>query len=234
MDIAGYVGNQHSGIVLYKNVWDKDANFIESLEDCIGDSTHEYFSWKESLVGDREKMPEYRDCWDFKLRQSDIPICDPAFEEAGEIYKEVIAGVRECVNHYCSLYNIQMEYEEATNFVKYDVGQHFNVHADHGFSYSATVSAIGYLNDGYEGGEYVLPYQDVKFTPEQGDVIVHPSTFVYAHQSLAVTKGRKYSAVTMYDYNDRNHQDHSPQQSKQALAQQVVEQFGGQVQSASS
>jgi predicted 2-oxoglutarate/Fe(II)-dependent dioxygenase YbiX len=72
------------------------------------------------------------------------------------------------------------------------------------------VSSIGYLNDGYEGGEYVMPYQDIKFKPEAGDLIIHPSDFIYAHASLPVKKGVKFSAVTMYDYNDRNHQHHSP------------------------
>ena len=56
-----------------------------------------------------------------------------------------------------------------------------------------------------------MPYQDIKFLPEAGDVIIHPSNFVYAHASLPVSEGVKYSAVTMYDYNDRNHQAHSPQ-----------------------
>ena len=207
MDIAGYCGHPASAIVLYKNVWPEDQIFAERLEECIGDGTHEYFSWKKALVGDLEEMPDYRDCSDFKFRESDFPVCDPAFKEAGEIYREVITGIRECVTHYSGLYNLSLEFEEATNFVRYNEGQHFGVHADHGFSYSATVSAIGYLNDGYDGGEYLMPYQDIKFLPERNDVIIHPSTFVYAHASLPVTKGTKYSAVTMYDYNDRNHQD---------------------------
>ena len=229
MDVAGYVGHPSMGIVLYKDVWEKDANFIERLENCIGDSTHEYFSWKEALVGDLEKMPEYRDCSDFKFRETDLPVVDPAFEEAGEVYREVIAGVRTCLKHYTNLYNIEMQYEEATNFVKYGVGQHFGVHADHGFSYSATVSTIGYLNDDYEGGEYLMPYQDLKYTPEAGDLLVHPSTFVYAHQSLPVTKGTKYAAVTMYDYNDRNHQNHS----SPVVQQPAMPMSEGQVTSAS-
>jgi hypothetical protein len=60
-----------------------------------------------------------------------------------------------------------------------------------------------------------MPYQNMNFLPEFGDVLVHPATFVYAHASLPVTKGTKYSAVTMYDYNDRNHQDHQPSQVPQ-------------------
>ena len=53
-----------------------------------------------------------------------------------------------------------------------------------------------------------MPYQDLDFTPETGDVILQASTFIYAHASLPVIEGTKYSAVTMYDYNDRNHLGH--------------------------
>tara|TARA_B110001454_G_scaffold115407_1_gene107889 strand:- start:6856 stop:7446 length:591 start_codon:yes stop_codon:yes gene_type:complete len=177
------------------------------LEGSIRDSKHEYYSWKRALVGDKEEMPDYRDCSDFKMRASDLETCPEKFAEAAKVYEEVITGVRECVEHYSRLYNLQLEFEEATNFVRYREGQHFAVHADHGFSYSATVSAIGYINDGYEGGEYHMPYQNMNFLPEFGDVLVHPSNFPYAHASLPITKGVKYSAVTMYDYNDRNHQE---------------------------
>jgi hypothetical protein len=134
-----------------------------------------------------------------------MPIESEQFADLELIYKEVIMGVRECVSHYSGLYNLSLEYEEATNFVKYNEGQHFSVHADSGFSYSCAVSTIGYINDDYEGGEYLMPYQDIKFTPEKGDLIMHPSDFIYAHSSLPVSKGTKYSVVTMYDYNDRNH-----------------------------
>ena len=212
MEYAGYVCHPASGIALYKKVWPEDSNFVERLEDCIGDSEHEYYSWKKALVGDMEEMPDYRDCSDFKMRASDLETCPEEFSAAAAVYDEVITGIRECVKHYAGCYNLQLDFEEATNFVRYNEGQHFAVHADHGFSYVATVSAIGYINDDYEGGEYHMPHQNMNFLPEFGDVLVHPSTFVYAHASLPVTKGTKYSAVTMYDYNDRNHQDPSTAQ----------------------
>ena len=222
MEYAGYCGHHASGIALYKQVWPDDSNFVERLEGSISDSKHEYYSWKRALVGDMEEMPEYRDCSDFKMRASDLETHPAEFEEAAKVYQEVITGVQECVEHYSRLYNLKLEFEEATNFVRYREGQHFAVHADHGFSYSATVSAIGYLNDGYEGGEYHMPYQNMNFLPEFGDVLVHPSTFIYAHASLPVTKGVKYSAVTMYDYNDRNHQE---PQTPYTVAKQVVAQM---------
>ena len=206
MEVAGYIGHENSGIILYKNVWADGAKFVERLEAILGPSTHQRYRWNQAMVGDQVIMKDYRDCFDFKLRQGDMPITEEGYEDLGRVYEEVISGVRECVKHYSGLYNLSLEYEEATNFVKYGEGQHFSVHPDSGFSYSCAVSAIGYINDDYEGGEYFMPYQGIKFFPQKGDVIMHPSDFIYAHASLPVSKGIKYSAVTMYDYNDRNHQ----------------------------
>lgn len=209
MEVAGYLGHENAGMVLYKNVWDKDANFVERLEAILGPSEHQRYKWSPAMVGDQVIMKDYRDCFDFKMRQSEMPITESNYEDLSAIYSEVIAGVRECKDHYSGLYNLELGYEEATNFVKYGVGQHFSVHPDSGFSYSCAVSSIGYIADNYEGGEYFMPYQQLKFFPEKGDVIMHPSNFIYAHSSMPVTKGTKYSVVTMYDYNDRNHQDGS-------------------------
>ena len=210
MEIAGYCGQESAAIVLYKKVWEDPLALIERLEAGLGATEDPTYNWQPALVGDSESMPEYRDCSDFKIAESfNVP---SEHEDLWDVYQEVITGVRECVSHYTSLYNLgELEYEEATNFVKYEKGQHFAVHPDSGFSYSCVVSAIGYLNShgsDYEGGEYLMPYQDIKFLPEAGDVIIHPSNFVYAHASLPVSEGVKYSAVTMYDYNDRNHQAH--------------------------
>lgn len=225
MKVAGYIGHKHSGIILYKEVWPRSAKFADRLEEALAGSTHDRYSWHQSTVGDTQLMLDYRNCSDYKIRQSELPITEKGFEDLSNIYIEVIGGVRECLQHYCSLYNnIKLEYEEATNFVRYTEGQHFSIHSDSGFSYSCAVSTIGYINDGYKGGEYVLPYFDVKFTPEMGDLIIHPSAFVYAHASLPIISGTKYSAVTMYDYNDRNHADRvqSSMADKEKLAQQIL------------
>lgn len=206
MKVAGYIGHENAGIVLYKEVWPSDSNFVERLESILSSSTHPRYKWNQAMVGDQVIMKDYRDCFDFKLRQSDMPISENGFADLQAIYEEVMLGVRECMKHYSGLYNLSLEYEEATNFVKYGEGQHFSIHPDSGFSYSCAVSSIGYIADGYEGGEYFMPYQQLKFFPEKGDLIIHPSDFIYAHASMPVTKGTKYSVVTMYDYNDRNHQ----------------------------
>jgi predicted 2-oxoglutarate/Fe(II)-dependent dioxygenase YbiX len=61
------------------------------------------------------------------------------------------------------------------------------------------------LNEGYEGGELWFNHLDQTIKPKTGDIVVFPSTFIYSHASLPVKSGVKYSAVTMFDYNDANH-----------------------------
>lgn len=197
--------NRKFGIFLYRNAVPRDLNIPERLEATIGNSTHDLFKWSEAMVGYNEKMPEYRDCVDLKMSPSHWPMLTPEFQEIKNCYEDVEKGIKACLTHYESLYNFKMDYMEAINFVRYKPGQHFAVHADHGFSYTCTVSSIVYLNDDYEGGELWFPYLNISFKPQAGDVVLFPSTYIYAHAALKVTSGTKYSAVTMFDYNDNNH-----------------------------
>lgn len=197
--------NAKFGIFLYRNAIPRDLNIPERLEATIGNSTHDLFKWSDAMVGYNVKMPDYRDCVDLKMSPSHWQYLTPEFEEVKKCYEDVESSLRVCLNHYESLYNFKMEYMEAINFVRYKPGQHFAVHADHGFSYSCTVSSVMYLNDDYEGGELWFPYLNINFKPEAGDIILFPSTYIYAHSSRKVISGTKYSAVTMFDYNDNNH-----------------------------
>jgi len=195
------------GIILYKNALPKELDIINRLEATIGDSTVGLFKWNEALVGYSQKMPEYRDCVDCKIGTTHIEYLQqyPQFAELKNIYEDTAGAIRACMTDYQSRYNINMEYMEAINFIRYKESQHFQVHTDHGFSYTCTVSSVGYFNDDYEGGELWFPYLDLTFKPEAGDIVMFPSTFIYAHAAKPVISGTKYSAVTMFDYNDRNH-----------------------------
>jgi hypothetical protein len=201
-----YIGNPQLGIVVYKNCLDGVEPVPDRLHGALDDSSHDYFKWHESLVGEGVKMPEYRDCVDFKMAAEDIPNTPIEFKDINSVYTEVSNRINDGLKHYQGMYNITMQYMEAINFVRYGPGEHFAVHTDHGFSYICTVSNIMYLNDGYDGGELHFPGLDITYKPEVGDSIFFPSTYIYAHASLPVTAGVKYSAVTMFDYNDDAHQ----------------------------
>ena len=197
--------NAKFGIYLYRNAIPRELNIPERLEEAIGDSTHDLFKWSEAMVGYNVKMPDYRDCVDLKMSPSHWQYLTPEFEEVKKCYDDVETNLKKCLTHYESLYNFKMDYMEAINFIRYKPGQHFAVHADHGFSYTCTLSSVMYLNDDYEGGELWFPYLNINFKPQAGDIVLFPSTYIYAHSSLKVKSGVKYSAVTMFDYNDNNH-----------------------------
>ncbi len=200
------IDNPAQGIYIYKNTLSKDLDLVNRLENVIDKNQDGWFKWSGALVGDRESIPDYRDCVDFKVKKNDFSINPKANDsDLKNIYFEIDERLQVCLNHYCSLYNIKMNYQEAVNFVKYGPGQHFQVHSDHGFSYVCTVSTVMYLNDNYVGGGLYFPYFDYTYTPEEGDIVLFPSTFIYAHAALPVEEGIKYAAVTMFDYNERAH-----------------------------
>lgn len=201
-----FLGDPKFGIVVYSNAVPEDSNIPLRLETALRDSSHEYFRWHDSLVGEGVKMPEYRDCVDFKMDEKYISGTPDEFFDIIDIYKTVANSQKSCLKDYCASYGITMNYMEAINFVRYGVNEHFSVHTDHGFSYICTVSCVTYLNDDYEGGELYFPYLDLTYLPKAGDSIFFPSTFLFAHASKPVTSGIKYSAVTMFDYNDDAHQ----------------------------
>ena len=109
------------------------------------------------------------------------------------------------ISEYSNKYKIQMNYMEAFNFIKYGPNEHFSEHSDHGHSYVCTLSAVGYFNDNYDGGELYFNNFNLKIKPEKGDLYLFPSTYLFSHAALPVTNGTKYSLVTMLDYNDQYH-----------------------------
>lgn len=216
-----YLGDPRFAMMVYRNMLPKELRLVERLEETIGESTTPPYMWMEALVGHSKKMPEYRDCFDCKIGEQLANQAPSEFSEIKAIWSDTTERLMPCLRHYESMYNVKMEFMEAINYVKYGPNQHFQTHTDHGFSYICTISSIMYLNDEYEGGELFFPYFDLKFKPEAGDIVLFPSTFIWAHAALPVKSGIKYSAVTMFDYNDKNHnqvQSYSSETSTQGLS----------------
>jgi hypothetical protein len=152
-------------------------------------------------------MPDYRDCYDFKFKKTDIE--NDKSEDSlllQKIWQDVYDAQAPAVDDYRRDYNIMpLKYWEAFNFIKYGPGQHFKEHHDHGFSYNCTVSLVAYINDDYDGGELYFRLQNLNIKPKAGDLYVFPSNFMYPHQAMPVHSGTKYSIVTMLDYSKKYH-----------------------------
>lgn len=195
-----------SGIWVYEDVIPSSLNTIERLEEVLSNPDNRY-NYREALVGYGVKMPEYRDCFDFKYKKTDI---EHDTSEAGQklvsLWEDTHYRQLQAVKHYTKNYNIgELRYWEATNYVKYGPGQHFQEHHDHGYSYNCVVSLVAFPNDDYEGGELAFSIQGVTIKAKAGDLYIFPSNYMYPHRAMPVTSGTKYSMVTMLDYSDKYH-----------------------------
>jgi hypothetical protein len=197
-----------SGIFVYHDVIKPVLNVIDRLEEVVSDNNNIY-NFSEAMVGYGMKMPEYRDCFDLKFKKTDI-MHDPseASKKLQALWDDVYYNQLQAVKDYARRFNIgELRYWEALNFVKYGVGQHFQEHTDHGYSYNCVLSSVSYPNDDYTGGELYFRLQGIKVKPKAGDLFLFPSNFMYPHQSMPVESGVKYSIVTMLDYSDKYHNE---------------------------
>lgn len=191
------------GVWVYRDVIKPELQLIERASEFLASDENEY-EWQDATVGYMEKRLDYRDCQDFKIGEIKNPATKEDFE-LNRIWQDAYAAQLPAVEDYCAKYNVRMNYWEVMNFIQYGPGQHFQEHADHGFSYSATVSLVAYPNDNYLGGELTFPKLDISIKPQAGDLYIFPSTYLFSHVAEPVIEGRKYSIVTMLDYNDHAH-----------------------------
>lgn len=195
-----------SGIWVYHDVLPKEMNIINRLEEVL-DSSENNYQYQEAMVGYSMKIPEYRDCVDFKYKEHDFDDDQTEWgDKLRQLAKETKYRQLQVVKDYTRKYNIgELRYWEATNYVRYGAGQHFQEHHDHGYSYNCVVSLVAYPNDDYEGGELYFRLQNVQAKARAGDVFIFPSNFMYPHRAMPVKSGVKYSMVTMLDYSEKFH-----------------------------
>ena len=60
-----------AGILVYRDVLPESMDIINRLESLLSGSSP-YYKWQPAYVGYGERMPEYRDCVDFKFKKTDI------------------------------------------------------------------------------------------------------------------------------------------------------------------
>jgi hypothetical protein len=207
------------GLWVYRNVIKKELNLSQRLEEEL--SLSSLHSWQKAKVGTDKKDSDYRDCFDFKIRKNNFGLSNE-YDVLNSIWQDTYDAKNPALIDYCNMYNIQMNYWEQFNFVKYGPGNYFKEHADHGFSYVATVSMVGYINEDYVGGELVFPKIGIQVKPKSGDLYIFPSTYLFSHAAMPISEGIKYSIVTMTDYNDDHHGEDFSQLIKKRKQDKII------------
>lgn len=134
---------------------------------------------------------------------------DTQHVEMGPIQPKIIDlfknTVKEVINPF---YGIEISQSEMPQILSYGLGGHYKPHIDSESlwqtpdgeliwkkSIDRDLSIVMYLNDDYEGGDFVFPDLKIRVRPEPGMMICFPSNHHYKHGVEPVTKGQRYSIV---------------------------------------
>jgi predicted 2-oxoglutarate/Fe(II)-dependent dioxygenase YbiX len=139
----------------------------------------------------------------------DKNIRDTQHVEMGSLFPKIVDllkdTVREVINPF---YEVQISESEVPQILSYGVGGHYCPHIDGESlwqpptgeliwkkSTDRDLSMVFYLNDDFEGGDFIFPDLKIKVRPEPGMLICFPSNRYYKHGVEPVTKGKRYSIV---------------------------------------
>lgn len=119
-----------------------------------------------------------------------------------ELYDNIVHNV---INPF---YNFKIRDSELPQLLVYEPGGHYKAHFDAVAkwknpdgtiiwkkSVDRDVSTVLFLNDNFEGGEFVFPDLRVRIRPEPGLLIAFPSSQFYAHMVEPVISGTRYAMV---------------------------------------
>ena len=119
-------------------------------------------------------------------------------------YNDLFQATLKVVNAYKKKhpYTKYMSSVRCTNFRvnKYIEGGFMSEHADaihhsHGQQYGfPEVSILYFLNEEYEGGEFVV--SDIMYKPKKNSSIIFPANFMFPHYVKPVIKGTRYTIIT--------------------------------------
>jgi predicted 2-oxoglutarate/Fe(II)-dependent dioxygenase YbiX len=115
-------------------------------------------------------------------------------------------SVREIINPF---YQCEVDSSEIPQVLSYGIGGHYKPHID-GESIWMTprgekiwkkstnrdLSIIYYLNNDFEGGDFIFPELKIRVRPEPGMMVCFPSNHHYMHGVEKITKGKRYSIVS--------------------------------------
>jgi predicted 2-oxoglutarate/Fe(II)-dependent dioxygenase YbiX len=140
---------------------------------------------------------------DKKTRDTQIVPMGNLYPKIEDLFRNT---VREIINPF---YQCQIDSSEIPQVLSYGIGGHYQPHID-GESIWVTprgekiwkkstdrdLSIVFFLNNDFEGGDFVFPELKVRVRPEPGMLVCFPSNHHYSHGVESVTKGKRYSIVS--------------------------------------
>ena len=139
---------------------------------------------------------------DLSVRNVDCSDISNIIGEVKELYDNIVQHV---INPF---YEFKIRDSELPQLLVYEPGGHYRPHYDAVArwknpdgsiiwkkSIDRDLSTILFLNDDFEGGEFVFPDLRIRIKPEPGLLVAFPSSEFYLHMVEPVTSGTRYAMV---------------------------------------
>lgn len=140
---------------------------------------------------------------DKKTRDTQIVPMGNLYPKIEDLFRNTVKNI---INPF---YQVEVDSSEIPQVLSYGIGGHYRPHID-GESIWVTprgekiwkkstnrdLSIIFYLNNDFEGGDFIFPELKVRVRPEPGMMVCFPSNHHYSHGVEPVTRGKRYSIVT--------------------------------------
>lgn len=152
-----------------------------------------------SRVSDFETHPSKID-----IKSRDVEACDISeiISQVKELYDNIVYNI---INPF---YKFKINDSEIPQLLVYEKGGHYKPHYDAVSKWKCPdgdiiwkktidrdLSTVLFLNDDFEGGEFVFPDLRIRIRPEPGLLIAFPSSQYYMHKVEPVISGTRYCMV---------------------------------------
>jgi predicted 2-oxoglutarate/Fe(II)-dependent dioxygenase YbiX len=193
------IDNPLTNILIRANVINREG--IEELLNHVKSAPQEDLSVFD--VNKTNKSGEISWSVDKKTRDTQIISPGDLYPKIEDLFRNT---VKEIINPF---YGVEVNSSEVPQILSYSVGGHYLPHID-GESIWVTpnqekiwkkstdrdLSMVFFLNNDFEGGDFIFPDYKIRVRPEPGLLICFPSNHNYVHGVEPVTKGKRYSIVT--------------------------------------
>lgn len=190
--------NPLSQILIQPNVLSKDglSHMLDYIKNQPDVDLSVFDPEKSNLTGNTEFSV------DKKIRDTQLVDMGDLFNPVVDLYRSIVKNI---INPF---YEFHIRDSEVPQILKYQVGGHYSPHVDGESLWKSPdgdlmwrkstdrdISTVIFLNDDFEGGDFVFPEFRVRVKPEPGMLICFPSTHQYLHGVEPVTKGVRYTMV---------------------------------------
>jgi predicted 2-oxoglutarate/Fe(II)-dependent dioxygenase YbiX len=153
--------------------------------------------WVDTVVGRGDVNKSIRNCQTIIISYPHIIQKNKDIRH--KLDMAIFNGAAKCITEYNIKFpHCKIEEDSGYELLKYGEGCFYTEHTDSFKARPRSVSCSFILNNDFEGGEFAFFNKKLKYKLDTGDALLFPSSFMYPHEIMPVTKGIRYSIVTWF------------------------------------